>query len=704
MRNIKSIEYLKRLICTYLITQYLIVASSHQTPPPTTSMPHKNPNATQTNQLMMIGLEESTTTTKPLYSTPLISASVDLRNIILGQLIGRGGSNFRPNLQSLSKRSETSVDHRDREAMSNNNKPNMIMAEFIKSPETNNNSSSWSPIKQQPTGPDLKLPQMSPIGSDSVRNQGLSEKSNEIIDGFQYMTKETNKSFKGRDSGVNSSFQPIDYKRLSMKDLVSSGAWQSPSVFQSSTVGYYPTGMLHQQAHEQNMMSSTNALEPTTQITSDLYGTSSSAGFYQPSTINQQPDIPESVSYESAYFTGSSSGSTGQDTSNSNANSIGASASLFPTQPAFYTEKDLKSILTEVVDMELKKAHDKTTTVQNQNQPGAFEPGTTESKPNYSRFPNYLPGQYNNNNNNNYATNQTTTDAQLMNNKNNFPLGSYPMGPSGAGPGQATTGLQAGIVQPGLNLANRPLTASGYPGPGQGEAATDPNRYPSHYAGDPSRPQLSEMNQFAMAPYGPPPKGAKRKHKRGSERKKGRPQMYINPKQSAPGAGFYDINSGHDLQPAQTFHKYRRPYNEDDEEEQEGETEFNVRFFNNFSRLGPMSRLARYGGGFALFVSLAFLVLSNVSLAATLIAHGVDSFLRNPAQCHEGVAGPSRPPIRPLSRFLRKEHANSTASSIKTSSDSGKRRNSKLTTLTPVGRSLEKTHQNLHNHSYWLHH
>lgn len=93
---------------------------------------------------------------------------------------------------------------------------------------------------------------------------------------------------------------------------------------------------------------------------------------------------------------------------------------------------------------------------------------------------------------------------------------------------------------------------------------------------------------------------------------------------------FYNYNSNTDLQPSATFHKWKYPwlYRPDDEDEEEGETEVNIRFFNNFSRMGPFGTVARAGGGATLVVSLIFLILSNFSLAATVIAHGVSSFLR----------------------------------------------------------------------------
>lgn len=88
-----------------------------------------------------------------------------------------------------------------------------------------------------------------------------------------------------------------------------------------------------------------------------------------------------------------------------------------------------------------------------------------------------------------------------------------------------------------------------------------------------------------------------------------------------------------DLQPSETFHKWKyakypwlRPDYEDDEEE--GETEINLRFFNNFSRAGPFAGVARVAAPTALVASLAFLILSNISLAATIIVHVISTFLR----------------------------------------------------------------------------
>lgn len=118
--------------------------------------------------------------------------------------------------------------------------------------------------------------------------------------------------------------------------------------------------------------------------------------------------------------------------------------------------------------------------------------------------------------------------------------------------------------------------------------------------------------------------GSKRNTKKSS-----RPLIHVkkNPLASESNR-MHEVSSPNDLQPSSTFHKWKRPFYDEDEGE-EGETEVNIRFFNNFSRMGPFAGIARTSGAVALVVSLAFLVISNVSLATTLIAHGIYNLLRN---------------------------------------------------------------------------
>lgn len=114
------------------------------------------------------------------------------------------------------------------------------------------------------------------------------------------------------------------------------------------------------------------------------------------------------------------------------------------------------------------------------------------------------------------------------------------------------------------------------------------------------------------------------------------PQIRVQkkPRLSSGNPAFYDFNSPTDLESSGTLHKWKYPWlyanrPNDDDEEEEGETEVNIRFFNNFSRMGPFGNIGRVGGTATLFVSLAFLIISNISLAFTVVAHGVSAFLRN---------------------------------------------------------------------------
>lgn len=157
----------------------------------------------------------------------------------------------------------------------------------------------------------------------------------------------------------------------------------------------------------------------------------------------------------------------------------------------------------------------------------------------------------------------------------------------------------------------------------------------------------SHLDPTAVYAYGAPPR--KRPKKKGK-----RPNKYDGskgpivrvqkrPRVSHNGQQFYDMNSPNDMQPSATLHKWKYPwlYNDDDDEE-EGETEINLRFFNNFSRMGPLGGLARSVAPATFIVSLAFLILSNISLAATVIVHGISSFLRNFSQNQTSQTGPGR--------------------------------------------------------------
>ena len=104
------------------------------------------------------------------------------------------------------------------------------------------------------------------------------------------------------------------------------------------------------------------------------------------------------------------------------------------------------------------------------------------------------------------------------------------------------------------------------------------------------------------------------------------------------GQKFREHNASTDLQPAATLHKLKHPWlYQDDEEEEDGETEINLRFFNNFSRMGPFGGVGRVVGPASMFASIGFLILSNISLAATIIVHGIAALLRNMSQANSGL-------------------------------------------------------------------
>lgn len=168
-----------------------------------------------------------------------------------------------------------------------------------------------------------------------------------------------------------------------------------------------------------------------------------------------------------------------------------------------------------------------------------------------------------------------------------------------------------------------------------------------HGPGTPDSLQLADNNlqmYDQMQPTQRKRKKSKKRNKHGVNGPSGhskQPQIRVakRPRAGTGNPGFYDVNSQNDLEPSATFHKWKYPWlygpnagafrPGDEDEEEEGETEVNIRFFNNFSRMGPFGQLTRAGGTATLVVSLAFLIISNISLAATVIAHGISSFLRN---------------------------------------------------------------------------
>lgn len=79
------------------------------------------------------------------------------------------------------------------------------------------------------------------------------------------------------------------------------------------------------------------------------------------------------------------------------------------------------------------------------------------------------------------------------------------------------------------------------------------------------------------------------------------------------------INSPTDLQSANTVHHVKQLIGEDDDDDDEADV--NVRL---------LTRASRATSPASLLISLAFLILSNVSLAATVIAHGISAILHPP--------------------------------------------------------------------------
>lgn len=220
---------------------------------------------------------------------------------------------------------------------------------------------------------------------------------------------------------------------------------------------------------------------------------------------------------------------------------------------------------------------------------------------------------------------------------------------------QITQTNQPAAVQPAQPQSTLPSPTPTTPTPAApSQYAARPNPYsnmPSYQMSSDEAPNHhlmmrpsaeSMMNPDQSQYYGQPHHGKKKRNKnKGSagsrDKSNKRPQVRVSKRPragSASNQAYHDIDSPNDLQTSATLHKwkypwlYRPPFDYDDDEE-EGETEVNIRFFNNFSRLGPLGGLARSAGPATLVVSLIFLLLSNISLAATVIVHGISSFLRN---------------------------------------------------------------------------
>lgn len=167
----------------------------------------------------------------------------------------------------------------------------------------------------------------------------------------------------------------------------------------------------------------------------------------------------------------------------------------------------------------------------------------------------------------------------------------------------------------------------------------------SPYYGQGPQADSQPPDYYPMASQPAKKRKKNKKRKNGSGGSPRGPQIRVQkrPKSGGMNPAFYDFDTQNDLHPSATFNKwkypwlYRPPYvgngnDPFDDDEEEGETEVNIRFFNNFSRMGPFGGLSRVGGTATLVVSLAFLIISNVSLAATVIAHGLSSLLRNLSQ------------------------------------------------------------------------
>lgn len=248
--------------------------------------------------------------------------------------------------------------------------------------------------------------------------------------------------------------------------------------------------------------------------------------------------------------------------------------------------------------------------------------------------------------------------------------------------GQNSTKFNHGMMQPQMNIVNDHDQQS----PGQTQNTTiplrpelipiQPGRFPYPHASNYHSLALngSDANNhmYYQTPddFQPTTKRSKNKKKKKpnkyptgrkkNNRKSSRPIIQVNRSPYlADSSRLHEINSPHDLQSSSTFHKFKPGYYDDDEEE--GETEVNIRFFNNFSRMGPFAGVARTGGAVALVVSLAFLILSNVSLATTLIAHGIYNYLRNTSD--EPIGHRNRF-FRPFDVFRRNMANNSTNNQI----------------------------------------
>lgn len=197
-------------------------------------------------------------------------------------------------------------------------------------------------------------------------------------------------------------------------------------------------------------------------------------------------------------------------------------------------------------------------------------------------------------------------------------------------------------------------------------------RFPQAHANDqahqhhphlqPHQAQTGEYHQHPLATINPQdsqlepiystnPKRRQKKKRKRTDRPDGGKSPIVRYATKKPRAGaqqqFYEHNSPTDLQPSATFHKWKYPWlyrpPDDDEDEEEGETEINLRFFNNFSRMGPFQGLARTAAPATFIISFIFLILSNVSLAFTIIVHGISSFLRSISQHQQPVVGSSSP-------------------------------------------------------------
>lgn len=542
---------------------------------------------------------------------------------------------FSPNKQVIPSSTTHEISENINDTMSSSTMINNVMFQKT-SPliQVGSGSNSWLPVDRKVVNESPRIPQNNFMAVRSVswpRNQVQTSRGNGLdlfdLNRYIYLNQ-----MKPRVSGISIGQSPSQWKsegllsktQMKIKDLLPSGNWPSPSIMDTH-IPIWPQSV----PQVSDQMSAFNSYQPDKPWTFSNWspvGSNQNEASQDPATISPQSEDPMNPQ---APASATNSGENLELTYDQLNNALQAITSKTfnqntgsSTTPTPVDDRELLNYLGMILKNEIANQEKIRSSSQNRSKVAS------ESHQNYQTVmmsPNI--GQ-----NTNWAS--------------KFPPFRNPA--QGENQNQMTVLQQdpSAIKQNSMMHSNHLMPGGSMNSPN----VTQPIYYPYF---EPISEFNPTTNRYRGAKKDQGKKGTKRNTKKSS-----RPLIQVNRNPyMSDGSQLHEINSHQDLQTSPTFLKWKRPfYDEDDGEE--GETEVNIRFFNNFSRMGPLSGIARAGGAVALVASLAFLILSNVSLATTLIAHGIYNFLKNTSDdpIHRNRF------LRPFDKFIKNRLANSTNS------------------------------------------